>query len=42
MKGRISVTFFNSAGTVKGNGYMSGILWEQPFEVALDFTKISD
>lgn len=38
----VNVTFVNSAGTVKGSGYMSGILWEQPFKVALDFTKISD
>lgn len=39
----VNVTFVNSAaGTVKGRGYMSGILWEQPFKVALDFTKISD
>ncbi|MCL6561320.1 MAG: hypothetical protein K6U74_21555, partial [Firmicutes bacterium] len=38
----VNVTFVNSAGTVKGRGYMSGILWEQPFKVALDFTKTSD
>jgi len=38
----VNVTFVNSEGTVKGSGYMSGILWEQSFRLALDFTKISD
>jgi len=38
----VNVTFVNSEGTVKGSGYMKGILWEQPFRITLDFTKISN
>ena len=38
----VNVTFVNSEGTVKGRGYMSGVLWEQSFRLNFDFTKISD
>lgn len=38
----VNVVFKDSEGTVKGSGYMSGVIWEQEFNVKLDFTKISD
>lgn len=38
----VNVVFIDSEGTVKGSGYMSGVIWEQEFNVKLDFTKISD